>query len=55
MPIATSAITRTGDQVTFTHPLIPEAAYRGATAHDRRAAHEGLAADPRQLVPVLSE
>ncbi len=38
-------------RITFSHPLLASAAYRAASVHDRRAAHErlaALAADPEE-------
>ena len=38
-----AGLVRIGERVAFRHPLVRSAAYRAATPHDRRAAHQALA------------
>ena len=48
-PAADAGLLTIGRQVTFRHPLVRSAAYRAASARERRAVHQALAAatDPR--------
>jgi len=42
-PAEAGGLLRIGERVTFRHPLVRSAAYRAASAEDRRAAHRALA------------
>jgi DNA-binding CsgD family transcriptional regulator len=42
-PAADAGLLMIGDRVTFRHPLVRSAAYRAASAPERRAAHQALA------------
>jgi DNA-binding CsgD family transcriptional regulator len=42
-PAADAGLLAIGDRVTFRHPLVRSAAYRGASPAERRAAHQALA------------